>query len=127
MQAQHDLLTKKISKYKSRIEIVDKLTKNKVMLNQKIEDISKGVSSDIKFDSISFDDKEGITIVGETSNSKAPAAWVANLQMAYNYANARLTNVTNLQDDNSNSSSNNGYKFTVNLGDGLDAKNNTKR
>lgn len=127
LQMQHDLLTKKISKYKARIQLVDKLTKNKVMLNQKIEYISKGVSSDIKFDSISFDDKEGITIIGETANSKAPAAWVANLQMAYNYTNARLISVTNLQDNNSDSSSNNGYKFTVNLGDGSDAKNNTKR
>lgn len=125
LQVQHDLLTKKISKYKDRIQIVDKLTKNKVVLNQKIEDISKGASSDIKFDSISFDDKGGIMIIGETANSKAPSAWVANLQMVYNYPNARLISVTNLQDSNSNS--NNGYKFTVSLGDGSDAKNNTKR
>lgn len=105
---------------------MDKLTKSKVMLNKKIDEINKYVPSDIKFDSISFDDNNGIVLSGETADSKAPAALVANLQMSNNYKNARLMSVTNSQNNNSNAN-NNVYNFIVNLGDGSDAENNAKR
>lgn len=126
LQVEHDSLAKKIATYNSRIKLVDKLTKSKVMLNKKIEEINKYVPSDIKFDSISFDDNNGIVLSGETANSKAPAALVANLQMSNNYKNARLMSVTNSQNNKSNAN-NNVYNFIVNLGDGSDAENNAKR
>ncbi|MCD2346465.1 pilus assembly protein PilM [Clostridium guangxiense] len=127
LQAQHDVLLKKINTYNSRIKLVDKLTKGKTMLNEKIQDINKYVPSDVKFDSIDFDKKGGIIISGETTNSKAPAALVANLQMSDTYKNSRLIKVTNSQDNNSgNNNVSNVYKFTIDLGDGLNAKNNAK-
>lgn len=120
LQKEHDMLSKKIYAYNSRIKLVDKLVKNKAMLNLKITNINKYVTSDIKVDEIKFDNKIGMTITCETADDTSPARLVANLQMLGEYKNARITSVTN--DDKSG----NLYKFTVNLGDGSGAKNNSK-
>ncbi|MFL0252266.1 pilus assembly protein PilM [Clostridium neuense] len=122
LQREHDVLVSKMNVYNSRIKLVDKLTKNKAMVNVKIQDINKYIPSDIELDEINFDSEKGMVISGETTNGKSVAALVANLQMSDTYKNARLTSIANSQD----SASQNVYKFTVNLGDGSGAKNNSK-
>jgi|GEM_PF-1170357 len=120
LQNEHDDLSKKINICNSRIKLVDKLTKNKIRLNEKIQDVNKYITSDIKIDEIKFDNENGMTIFGETANSKAAAKLVADLQTLGKYNNARFTTIT---DDEK---SGNLYKFTVSLGDGSSAKNNSK-
>lgn len=120
LQKEHDDLTKKINVYNSRIKLVDKLTKNKIMLNERIQDVNKYITSDIKVDEIKFDNENGINISGETANSGSPAKFVADLQTLGKYNNARLTTIMN------DTKSGNLYKFTVSLGDGSSAKNNSK-
>lgn len=120
LQKEHDDLTKKINVYSSRIKLVDKLTKNKVMLNERIQDVNKYITPDIKVDEIKFDNESGITITGETTNGQSPAKLVADLQTLGKYNNARLITITN------DTKSGNLYKFTVSLGDGSSAKNNSK-
>lgn len=120
LQKEHDDLIKKINVYNSRIELVDKLTKNKIMLNEKVQDVNKYITPDIKVDEIKFDNENGITISGETANGESPAKLVADLQTLGKYNNARITTIT---DD---TKSGNLYKFTVSLGDGSSAKNNSK-
>lgn len=120
LQKEHDNLTKKINVYNSNIKLVDKLTKNKIKLNEKIQDVNKYIASDIKVDAIRFDNENGTIISGETANSKAVAKFVADLQTLGKYNNARLITITN------DTKSGNLYRFTVSLGDGSSAKNNAK-
>lgn len=120
LQKEHNALSKKINVYNSRIKLVDKLIKNKVMLNAKIQDIEKYITPDIKVGEIKFDNEGGMIITGETTDGKSPAKLVANLQMLGKYKNARLTSVTN--DEKSGDL----YRFNVSLGDGSGAKNNSK-
>ena len=101
-----------ISNYKLYSDKADNLTKQKVIIADKLGDISKYAPTDITFSNMALI-KGAMTISGNTKNYKSVSVFVANLQISKEYSSAKIVNIS---DTGSKEKSTAGkYQFSISI------------
>lgn len=112
---ENENIKKEIDNYKKYIDKVEGLTKNKVMISNKIHELEQYVPVDVVFDSLSYGEN-GLTINATANSLDSISEFTANIQKSGSYKNVRVSNITMEDKTNTgnNSQNNKVYKFTIN-------------
>lgn len=93
--------------YKMYNDKVDLITKQKVNVKDKIQNLSKYIPKDVYLSNINLANGN-INLTGVTSNYDSISIFTANLQMSQEYKNAKINNI------NTNGSNESGkYQFSI--------------
>lgn len=109
----NEMLKKEIDMYKQYIDKVDYLTKSKIIVTDNLRELEPYVPKDVVFDSLAYS-KIGITIDATAQKMDSISEFAANLQMSNNYKDVRISSITKVSENTTNSAGKESYKFTIN-------------
>lgn len=110
---ENENIKKEIENYKQYIGKVEYLTKNKILVSNKIHELEQYVPVDIVFDSLTYGEN-GLTINATAKNLDSISEFTANIQMSGTYKNVRVSNIRIEDQSAADSNANSQYKFTIN-------------